>query len=170
MNISKYLTNKDITLTNDDLDIDKLTADLRKGYELSSGVDKRIQEAVNDANKTSKVELTDLQNRYDEIEKRNTDLASKIKTVSLERTMVEHGFTKDQFEEVSKMRTSLFENEADDDKAISQIKEKFKDTYFPKPVEEKPPVKDDLPLNDGRKEPEPIKVSRNTNIKDIVKK
>lgn len=170
MNISKYLTNKDITLTNDDLDIDKLTADLRKGYELSSGVDKKIQEAVNDANKTSKVELTDLQNRYDEIEKRNTDLASKIKTVSLERTMVEHGFTKDQFEEVSKMRTSLFENEADDDKAISQIKEKFKDTYFPKPIEEKPPVKDDLPLNDGRKEPEPIKVSRTTSIKDIVKK
>lgn len=170
MNISKYLTNKDITLTNDDLDIDKLTADLRKGYELSSGVDKKIQEAVNDANKTSKVELTDLQNRYDEIEKRNTDLASKIKTVSLERTMVEHGFTKDQFEEVSKMRASLFENEADDDKAISQIKEKFKDTYFPKPIEEKPPVKDDLPLNDGRKEPEQIKVSRTTSIKDIVKK
>lgn len=170
MDIKKYLTNKDIVLTNDDIDIDKLTTDLRKGYELSSGVDKKIQDAVSDANKTSKGELTDLQNRYDEIEKRNTDLASKIKTVSLERTMVEHGFTKDQFEEVSKMRTSLFENEADDDKAISQIKEKFKDTYFPKPPEEPPKVKDDMPLNDGRKEPEPIKVSRNTSIKDIVKK
>lgn len=170
MDIKKYLTNKDITLTNDDLDIDKLTTDLRKGYELSSGVEKKIQDAVSDANKTSKVELTDLQNKYDEIEKRNSDLASKIKTVSLERTMVEHGFNKDQFEEVSKMRTSLFENEADDDKAISQIKEKFKYTYFPKPPEEMPKAKDDLPINDGRKEPDPIKVSRTTSIKDIVKK
>ena len=32
MDIKKYLTNKDIEITNDDIDIEKLTKDLRKGF------------------------------------------------------------------------------------------------------------------------------------------
>lgn len=168
MDIKKYITNKDIALTNDDIDIDKLTNDLRKGYELTSEVDAKIKSAVDEANKTSKSAFDALQGKYDDIEKRNTDLADKVKKVSLERTMVEYGFNKDQFDEVSKMRSSLYGEEVDDDKAISQIKEKFKDTYFPTPKEE-PKPKNDLPLGNSVQEPKEIKVTRTTPIKNLFK-
>ena len=170
MDIKKYIKNKDIELTNEDIDMDKLTNDLRKGYELSSEVENKIKSAVDEANKTSKSAFDDLQGKYDDIEKRNTDLADRVKKVSLERTMVEYGFNKDQFEEVSKMRSSLYGEEADDDKAISQIKEKFKDTYFPTPKEEPPKQKDDLPLGQPVQEPKEIKVSRTTPLKQLFKK
>lgn len=168
MDIKKYITNKDIALTNDDIDIDKLTNDLRKGYELTSEVDAKIKSAVDEANKTSKSAFDALQGKYDDIEKRNTDLADRVKKVSLERTMVEYGFNRDQFDEVSKMRSSLYGEEVDDDKAISQIKEKFKDTYFPTPKEE-PKPKDDLPLGNSVQEPKEIKVTRTTPIKNLFK-
>lgn len=169
MDIKKYITNKDITITNDDIDIEKLTTDLRKGYELTSEVDAKIKSAVDEANKVSQKTFDDLQGKYDDIEKRNTDLADKVKKVSLERTMVEYGFNKDQFDEVSKMRSSLYSEEADDDKAISQIKEKFKDTYFPTPKEEPPKPKDDLPLGQPVQEPKEIAVNRKTPIKNLFK-
>ena len=40
MDISKYLTNKEVTISNDDLDIEKLTQDLRKGYVLEAEAEK----------------------------------------------------------------------------------------------------------------------------------
>lgn len=174
MDIKKYIKNKDIELTNEDIDIDKLTSDLRKGYELSSEVDTKIKSAVEEANKVSKVdyeklveEKEKLENSLTDYEKRNTDLAEKVKTVSLERTMVEYGFNKNQFDEVSKMRSSLYGEEADDDKAISQIKEKFKGTYFP--TVEAPKQKDDAPINNGVAEPKPINITRKTRIRDLMK-
>ena len=80
----------------------------------------------------------------------------------------EYGFNKDQFAEVSKLRSSLYGEESDDDKAISQIKEKYKNTYFPTPEPTK--QKDDPPINNGVVQPQELKVSRNTSIKDILKK
>lgn len=175
MDIKKYIKNKDIELSNDDFNIDKLENDLRKGYVEESSVDERVKSAVEEANKTSKTEYETLKKEYDslqnnftEIEKRNTDLADKVKTVSLERTMVEYGFNKDQFAEVSKLRSSLYGEESDDDKAISQIKEKYKNTYFPTPEPTK--QKDDIPINNGVVQPTEIKVSRLTSIKDLMKK
>jgi len=175
MDIKKYIKNKDIEITNDDFNIEKLENDLRKGYVESSEVDERVKSAVEEVQKTSKTEYEtlkrdydSLQNNYTEIEKRNTDLADKVKTVSLERTMVEYGFNKDQFDEVSKLRSSLYAEESDDDKAISQIKEKYKNTYFP--TVEPTKQKDDTPINNGVVQPQEIKVSRLTSIKDILKK
>ena len=46
MDISKYLTNKDIQLSNDDINIEKLEKDLRKGYVLSDEVENARQEAL----------------------------------------------------------------------------------------------------------------------------
>lgn len=177
MDIEKYITNKDITVTNDDIDIDKLTKDLRKGYVSSKEVDSKVKSAVDDYKKTSKSDYDDLKSKYDtlqnsytDIEKRNTDLADKVKTVSLERTMVENGFNKDQFEEVSKLRSSLYADEVDDEKAISKIKEKYKATYFPAPPQEPPKQKDDMPINNGTAKPIELKVNRLTSIKDLLKK
>ena len=54
MDIKKYIKNKDIEITNDDIDITKLENDLRKGYELSSDVENRVSKAVEEANAVSK--------------------------------------------------------------------------------------------------------------------
>lgn len=177
MDINKYIKNKDIELKEEDFDIDKLTKDLRKGYVASSEVDEKVTSALDDYKKTSKAEYDKLkgdydtlQNSYTDIEKRNTDLTDKIKTVTLERTMVEQGFNKDQFDEVSKMRNSLFGDVKDDSEAIASIKEKFKDTYFPTTPQEPPKQKDDGPINNGVSKPTEPKVNRLTSIKDLIKK
>ena len=177
MDIKKYITNKDIEISENDIDIDKLTKDLRKGYVASSEVDDKVNSALDEYKKTSKAdydklkgEFDSLQSSYTDIEKRNTDLADKVKTVSLERTMVEYGFKKDQFDEVSKLRSSLYADETDDDKAISNIKEKYKNTYFPVEPQEPTKQKDDKPINNGISKPAEPNVNRLTSIKDLLKK
>ena len=174
MEIKKFCKNKDIEITNDDFDIDKLTGELRKGYELSSEVEGRINKALEEERKTSKSaydelqsKYNELQTKYDDIEKRNTDLTERGRNLSLENVMIREGFKDEDFKDVSSMRYSMYGEEKDDSKAIQQIKEKFKNTYFPTT---QPVVKDDLPINNGVSKPvEPI-VSRNTQIKDLVKK
>ena len=169
MEIKKFIKNKDITITNDDIDIEALTNELRKGYELSSDVDKKIKSAVDEANKTSKANFDALQSKYDDIEKRNTDLADKNKSLSLENVMTRQGFKEEDFKDISSMRYSMFADETDDVKAISSIKEKFKETYFPTPQTEPPKAKDDMPINNGSAKPEEPIVTRLTRIKDILK-
>ena len=168
MDIKKYITNKDIELSNDDIDIDKLTNDLRKGYELSSEVESKVKNAVAEASKTYKADFDSLQSKYDDIEKRNTDLASKNKELALENVMTREGFKQEDFKDITAMRYSMYADEVDDTKAIMGIKEKFKDTYFPTPKEEPVKQKDDTPINNGTVKPEEVKVSRLTPIKNLV--
>lgn len=175
MDIKKYITNKDIELSNDDINIEKLTNDLRKGFTSNDDVEEKIKNAVAEVNKSSKTEYdklkseyTTLQSSLDEFEKRNSDLVEKNKTLSLENVMTREGFKEDDFKDISAMRYSLYGEEKDDIKAIQGIKEKYKNTYFP--TQEVATQKDDLPINNGTKEPEPIKVSRLTSIKDLLKK
>ena len=170
MDIKKYIKNKDIELTNEDIDIEKLENDLRKGYELSSEVEKKVSSAVAEVEKTSKSALSELQARYDDIEKRNTDLTERNRTIALENVMTRAGFKEEDFKDVSTMRTSMYGDEKDDVKAIESIKEKFKDTYFPTPTTEPPKSKDDLPISNGTVEPKIPEVTRTTSIKDIMKK
>ena len=175
MDIKKYIKNKDIELSNDDFNIDKLESDLLKGYVPSSEVEKQVQSAVEEAKKTSKEEYdklvqenTTLQNSIADYEKRNTDLADKNKTLSLENVMTREGFKQEDFKDISAMRYSMY-GDLDDVKAIQNIKEKYKNTYFPTPVEQ-PKPKDDLPINNGVEKPVEPKVNRMTSIKDLMKK
>ena len=175
MDIKKYIKNKDIEINDDDFDIEKLEKDLRKGYVESSSVDDQIKNAVEDIKKSSKVEYDKLKGDYDtlqnniaEYEKRNTDLVEKNKTLSLQNVMIKEGFKEENFNDISSMRYSMYAEEPDDAKAISQIKEKFKSTYFP--TVEPTKQKDDPPINNGVVQPQEIKVSRLTSIKDILKK
>lgn len=175
MDITKYIKNKDIEITNDDINIDKLQKDLLKGYELSSEVDTRIDATLEEYKKTSKVEYDKLKSEYDtlqnnltEYEKRNTDLAEKNKSLSLENVMTRAGFKDEDFKDISSMRYSLYSEEKDDVKAIESIKEKYKNTYFPTTEEVK--QKDSLPINNGVAQPVEPKVSRLTSIKDLMKK
>ncbi|MBO7712777.1 MAG: hypothetical protein J6S85_04355 [Methanobrevibacter sp.] len=175
MDIKKYITNKDIELTNDDINIEKLTNDLRKGYVSNDDMEEKIKSAVEEVNKTSKTEYdklkgeyTTLQHSIDDYEKRNTDLVERNRTLSLENVMTREGFREEDFKDISAMRYSLYGDEKDDVRAIQGIKEKYKNTYFP--TQEPVKQRDDLPINNGTKEPEPIKVSRLTSIKDLLKK
>lgn len=175
MDIKKYLKNKDIELTNEDINIEKLENDLRKGYVLSSEADEQVSSAVAEANKSSKAEYDKLKGEYDSLqnsitdfEKRNSELAERNKTLTLENVMTRQGFKEEDFKDISSMRYSMFGEEKDDTKAISQIKEKFKDTYFPTVVEEPKKEKDSLPINNGTVPPAEPKITRNTSIKDLL--
>ena len=150
MNIEKYLKNKDIEIKNDDFDIEGLTKDLRKGYVDEKEVDTRIKSAVDTQLKESTNKYVELENKYDDLEKRNTDLTSRNQRLSLERTMIGQGFKEEQFDEVSKLRDSLFADEKDDKVAIQKVAERFKSTYFPesKP-NEVPPVPNEAGITGG---------------------
>ncbi|MBQ5474582.1 MAG: hypothetical protein IIT65_07735 [Lachnospiraceae bacterium] len=175
MDIKKYIKNKDIEITNEDIDITKLENDLRKGYELSSDVESKVSKAVEEANAVSKgtyAELekkyNELQTNYDDIEKRNTDITERNRSLALENVMTREGFKDEDFKDISSMRYSMYGDIKDDKEAISKIKEKFQNTYFPTP--DKPQVKDDLPINNGVVEPKEPAVNRKTSIKDLLRK
>ena len=172
MDIKKYIKNKDIELSNDDFNIDKLESDLRKGFVSQDEVEERVSKAVDEIKTSSKTEYDTLKKQYEELqnnvndyEKRNTDLVEKNKSLSLENVMTRAGFKEEDFKDISAMRYSMY-GELDDVKAIDSIKEKYKNTYFPTQPE-KP--KDDLPINNGVSKPVKPKVNRLTKIKDLMK-
>lgn len=174
MDIKKYITNKDIEISNDDINIDKLTNDLRKGYVLSSEIDTQVKSALDEANKTSSSNYAKLQSEFDELNKkfedteaRNVALTNEKKTISLQRDMVSLGFEEKDFDEVSKLRSSLFADEQDDKKALSQIMDKFKGTYG-KVENTTPVVPNETGFNKSENTtPTEPKITRKTSIKDM---
>lgn len=170
MKIEKYLTNKDITLTNEDIDTAKLIKDLQQGMINESEADKRVEDARKEWEKESTRNFSELEAKYNDLEKRNADLTSKNSELHLQNVMTREGFKEDQFEEVSKLRTSIYA-EDDDETAIKSIKEKFKNTYFPEPEKVvTTPVPSENKINSEPQIKEPIKITRNTNIKDLFLK
>jgi chromosome segregation ATPase len=171
MDITKYLKNKEIQLSQDDIDIEKLEKDIRKGYVSSEEVDKARQEVKTEAT-TQYTALEEKYNKleksYNDIETRNTELTNNIKAKSLEVEMVSQGFKKENLAEISALRNSLYKDEEDDAKAISAIKEKYKATYFPEPTEKPIDVPNETKLDNGVKAPAEIKITRNTSIKDLI--
>jgi hypothetical protein len=168
MDITKYLKNKDIQVSADDFDIEKLEKDIRKGYVSSDEVDKARKTALDESKKSySELEdkYTKLQNSYNDIEARNTQFASNEKNLKLQIEMVEQGFKKEQFEEIGALRNSLFKDEQDDSKAISMIKEKYKNTYFPETTVDVP---QESGFETSSKPKEEIKVNRNTSISNLI--
>ena len=64
MNIEKYLTNKEVKITNSDFDIEALTKDIRAGFVDEKEVDNRIKAAVDTQLKDSTTKYTDLESKY----------------------------------------------------------------------------------------------------------
>ena len=170
MDITKYLKNKDIELSNDDINIEKLEKDIRKGYVSSDEVEKARSEALKE-NTASYTELEEKYNKleksYNDIETRNTELTNNTKGLKLQVEMVSQGFKKENLEEISALRNSLFKDEEDDAKAISMIKEKYKATYFPEP-EKAVEVPNESEFNSTTKPKEEIKVTRKTSLRDLI--
>ena len=172
MDISKYLKNKDIQLSNDDIKVEQLENDIRKGYVLSEEVDKARQESLKES--TSK--YAELETKYNALEKTYNDLQAKnveqtnvIGGLKLQVEMTNQGFKQDKFEEVAQLRNTLFKDEVDDSKAIGLIKEKFGATYFPQ-VEPKVEVPNDTNFNTQNKQDREIKITRKTSIRDLIKR
>ena len=172
MDISKYLTNKDIQLSNDDINIEKLEKDIRKGYVLSEEVENARSQALKESTATY-TELEDKYNKleksYNDIETRNTELTNNTKGLKLAVEVVSQGFKKENLEEIAALRNSLYKDEEDDAKAISMIKEKYKATYFPESEKPSVAIPNETPLNQTSTAPkEEIKVTRKTSLKDLI--
>lgn len=169
MDISKYVTNKELSISNDDINIEKLTNDIRKGYVSNDELEK-VRKSTLEESKKSYSELEDkytkLQNSYNDIESRNTQFASNEKSLKLQIEMVSQGFKKEQFEEISALRNSLFKDEQDDSKAISMIKDKYSATYFPEKTIDVPQESN---FEVSSKPKEEIKVNRTTSLKNLLK-
>ena len=172
MDISKYITNKDIELSNDDINIEKLEKDIRKGYVLSAEVDN----ARDEARKEATADYTALEEKYNKLEKsyndieaRNTELTNSTRGLKLEVEMVSQGFKKEQLDEISALRNSLYKDEEDDAKAIASIKEKYKATYFPDDNKTTVEIPNETNFNQEKKEPaKEINITRKTSLKDLI--
>lgn len=170
MKIEKYLTNKDINITNDDIDVARLIKDLQQGMVSEETLNAKLEEAQKSWQEKSSKDYADLESKYNELEKRNGDLTTSNAQLKLENIMTREGFKEEDFKEISKLRNSLYEEEKDDVKAIQEIKEKYKSTYFQE--EEKTPFTP-APNETGVKgnsvgNSEPIEITRKTSLKDLL--
>lgn len=168
MDIKKYLTNKDIELSNEDINFEKLEKDIRKGYVSSEEVEAARAEALKESTSNySELEekFNKLEKSYNDLEARNTELTSSEKGLKLQVEMVSQGFRKEDLEEVSKLRNSLFADEADDAKAVGMIKEKYGATYFPKTQIDVP---NETNFNKADVKPKEINITRKTSLKDLI--
>ena len=110
-----------------------------------------------------------LEKSYSDIEARNTQLTNNERGLKLQVEIFSQGFKKEQFDEVSALRNSLFKDEEDDAKAVSSIKEKYKATYFPEP-EKVPSVPNEPSFNSTTEPKKEIKITRKTSLRDLLKK
>lgn len=169
IDITKYLKNKDVKIKNEDLDFDALEKDVYKGYA-------KEQDATKDMVKKSdfdtlSTKYTELETNYNNTIKTLDDTNGKLSKVSLEKTMISKGFKEDQFEKVSKMRSSLYADEKDDVKAIDKIVTDFKATFFPEATN-KPAVPNEPGFNGtagaNNNNAVDIKITRDTSLKNLV--
>ena len=169
--ITKYLKNKDIKITNDDLDLNAIEKDVYEGYTKNSEIkqpDYSGYVAKTDFDKLQ-TDYTTLENNYNTTVKTLSDTNKKMARVSLESKLVRKGFKEENFDEVVKLRKSLYADEKDDQKAVDQIAEKFKNTYFP--VKETGQTYNQAPNEgsnkSGNSKKQDIKITRSTSIKDL---
>lgn len=171
IDVTKYLKNKDVKVTNDDFDFDKMSKDLYKGYTKDSDI-KAPTDVVSKSDYDSlTTKYSELENNYNNTVKALSDTNDKMARVSLESKLTRKGFDESSFDEVIKIRQSVYNEEKDDSKAIDLIADKFKDTYFKdkqsNPIFTKAPDEASFSgavSNVGSSSP---KVTRNTSIKDL---
>lgn len=166
MDFTKYVKNKDLQISNDDIDIENLTKDLRKGFISENDVTNRIEEAKKSWDPKTAKEYADLQCSYETAIKDLDTANSAIKTKNLELEMMSKGFSKEDFKEVSNLRNSLYADEKDDSKAIESIATRFKDTYF-KTEESKNDYDNNFIKNNEGSKIQEIKITRNTSLSDL---
>lgn len=170
MDIKKYLK-KDVEISNEDIDIDKLTEDLRKGYVVEKDLTDRLKKEYETdfANKTKEYtqKIATMQNDYDSLSTKYNETANQIKTSNLKVAILSQGFKSEDIEEVANLRTTAYEKIADDNEALGQIKERYNKVYFANETDQAP--------NEGKMETTPATetkpvITRNTSIQELIKK
>ena len=170
--INKYLKNKDITISNDDLDVSAMEKYFTQGYTKNSEIKKPDYSGYVKKEDYTKLQgdYTSLETNYNNTVKTLSETNDKMTRLSLENKLVKKGFKEENFDEVVKLRNSLYADEKDDQKAVDSIAERFKNTYF---AEEKTPYtpapneNGGVNGNNGSKTND-IKITRNTSIKDLI--
>lgn len=175
IDLSKYLKNKDVQITNEDFDLDAMEKEIYKGYTKNSDI-----KAPDYSGYVKKEDFDKLQSDYNTMEnnynttvKTLSDTNDKMARVSLESKLVRKGFKEENFDEVVKLRNSLYADEKDDQKAVDSIAERFKNTYF---AQEKssapftPAPNENGGVNGGNNgsQGKDIKINRTTSIKDLM--
>lgn len=169
MDIKKYLK-KDVEISNDDIDIEKLTEDLRKGYVVEKDFQAKLQKQYETdlAEKTKEYtqKIASMQNDYDSLSAKYNENAEQVKTSNLKVAILSQGFKGEDINEVVKLRTTAYSDVADDDEALGQIKERFGKVYFDEKVGTAP---NEGPMNTTPTAEQKPVINRNTSIKDLIK-
>nr|DAF46628.1 MAG TPA: hypothetical protein [Siphoviridae sp. ctqwY3] len=175
IDLTKYLKNKDVKLKNEDFDLDAMSKDLYNGYTRNEDI-KPPTDMVSKADYDKlQSDYTALESNYNTTVKTLSDTNSKMARVSLESKLVRKGFKEDQFDEIVKLRNSLYADEKDDQKAVDSIAEKFKNTYFADSKSSNNGTPYTPAPNEGGiqnkgtsgKEGHDIKITRKTSIRDL---
>lgn len=178
MDISKYLKNKDVTITNDDIDIESLTKDLRKGYieesEAKANAKATYETEVKDLRKQleeraslAESKYTVLENSYNDLNARYTEQGKQLSAEHLRGIALENGFNSSDVEEVSKLRTSLYADVQDDTEAIQKIKDRYGKSFFDNSITQAPDEKNFGSGNQTKKND--VVITRKTSIQDLLK-
>lgn len=174
LKLKDYLINNDLKITNDDFDMEKLEKDLYNGYTKNDEVEKKIKTTT--SNMVSKDDFDKLQNDYATLEtnynnqtKVLSDTNDRMTRVNFENKLTRKGFKDKDFDEVIKIRNSVYSDEKDDNKALDEIAERYKGTYFPD--ENSSANYSQAPnesMTNNSNQTNEVKISRNTSIKDLL--
>lgn len=177
IDLNNYLKNKEVKINNDDFDFDAMQKDLYNGYTKNEDI-KPPKDMVSKEDYTNlQKSYTELENNYNNTVKTLSDTNDKMARVSLESKLVRKGFKEEDFDEVVKLRNSLYAEEKDDQKAVDGIAEKFKNTYFAsetkidEPKTPFTPAPNESGLNGAKnsdKKETDIKITRKTSLKDLM--
>jgi len=169
LKLETYFKNKDIKIKDDDIDIDSLVADVRKGYVSEAEIEKRVKAVEKEASERLSIEHTkkmaELEQSIATNNKMIDDYVGKNKALSFENKAFERGFKKDDFERLSKLRSTY---EGDDDVALDKISTDFRDIFFKESVMTKVPS--EAPIGAGGSVKTDIKITKDTPIRDLLKK
>lgn len=177
MDIKKYLTNKDVEITNDDIDIEKLTKDLRKGYieetEAKSNAKATYEAELKDLKKNleeraslAEGKYTTLENSYNDLNSRFTEQAKELSAERLRGVALENGFKSSDIEEVSKLRTSLYADIQDDTQAVQKIKDRYGKSFFDNSQTKAP---DENRFGSTTTQKNDVVITRKTSIQELMK-
>ena len=170
MDIKKYL-NKDVEISNEDIDIERLTNDLRKGYVVEKDITDRLNKEYEDklaqATKENTTKIASLQNDFDSLTTKYNEAVNQNKTNSLKVAILQNGFRVEDTDEVAKLRTTMYQDITDDNEALNKVKDRFKQVFFETKVDTAP---NEAKMNTTPPVEHKVEITRNTSIKDLLKK
>lgn len=170
MDITKYLK-KDVEISNDDIDIERLTNDLRKGYVVEKDYQEKMQKDYDtklaEATKENTSKIASLQNDFDSLTTKYNEAVNQNKTNSLKVAILQNGFKAEDTDEVVRLRTTMYQDITDDNEALNKVKDRFKQVYFATPTDIAP---NEAKMNTTPPVEHKVEITRNTSIKDLMKK